>query len=71
MEFTRALAEQADIVIHTARLGGRPAGASVGAAQAEQRRIEERRQRLQQIKAKHQQQAATTGVTGVTGVLYS
>jgi hypothetical protein len=42
VEFTRALAEQADIVIHTARLGGRPAGASVGAAQAEQRRIEER-----------------------------
>jgi len=42
VEFTRTLAEQADIVIHTARLGGRPAGSSVGAAQAEQRRIEER-----------------------------
>ena len=42
VEFTRALAEQADIVIHTARLAGRPAGASDGAAQAEQRRIEER-----------------------------
>jgi hypothetical protein len=42
VEFTRALAEQADIVIHTARLGGRSAGASAGAAQAEQRRIEER-----------------------------
>ena len=42
MEFTRALAEQADIVIYTARLAGRPAGASDGAAQAEQRRIEER-----------------------------
>jgi hypothetical protein len=42
VEFTRALAEQADIVIHTARLSDRPAGASDGAAQAEQRRIEER-----------------------------
>jgi len=42
VEFTRALAEQADIVIHTARLGGRSTGASAGAAQAEQRRIEER-----------------------------
>ena len=42
VEFTRALAEQADIVIHTARLANRPAGASDGAAQAEQRRIEER-----------------------------
>ncbi|MCX5956401.1 MAG: hypothetical protein NTW51_08335 [Cyanobacteria bacterium] len=42
VEFTRALAEQADIVIHTARLGGRSARASDGAAQAEQRRIEER-----------------------------
>jgi hypothetical protein len=42
VDFTRALAEQADIVIHTARLGGRSAGASAGAAQAEQRRIEER-----------------------------
>jgi len=42
VEFTRALAEQADIVIHTARLADRPAGASDGAAQAEQRRIEER-----------------------------
>ena len=42
VEFTRALAEQADIVIHTARLASRPAGASDGAAQAEQRRIEER-----------------------------
>ena len=42
VEFTRALAEQADIVIQTARLAGRPAGASDGAAQAEQRRIEER-----------------------------
>jgi hypothetical protein len=42
VEFTRALAEQADIVIHTARLGGRPAGVSGGAVQAEQRRIEER-----------------------------
>ena len=42
VEFTWALAEQADIVIHTARLANRPAGASDGAAQAEQRRIEER-----------------------------
>jgi hypothetical protein len=42
VEFTRALAEQADVVIHTARLGGRSAGASAGAAQAEQRRIGER-----------------------------
>jgi hypothetical protein len=42
VEVTRARAEQADIVIHTARLAGRPAGASDGAAQAEQRRIEER-----------------------------
>ena len=42
VEFTRALAEQADIVIHTARLAGRPAAASDGGAQAEQRRIEAR-----------------------------
>lgn len=42
VEFTRALAEQADIVIHTARLAGRPVAAGDGAAQAEQRRREER-----------------------------
>lgn len=42
VEFTRALAEQADIVIHTARLSGRSAGPGVGEAQAEQRRREER-----------------------------
>ena len=62
VEFTRALAEQADIVIHTARLAGRPAGASDGAARAEQRRIEERiRARLDQHGLAYKQIALAVG----------
>jgi hypothetical protein len=62
VEFTRALAEQADIVIHTARFAGRPAGASDGAAQAEQRRIEERiRAWLDQHGLAHKQIALAVG----------